>query len=84
MRKMPAAPEPGELPGRLELAEQFAGHLPEGLRNWLERERPIEERYAGAVAFLQPEQQPPHQQVWFRAAGRSRGRIGSLRGGGSW
>jgi acyl-CoA thioesterase-2 len=67
--EMPTAPEPEELPGRLELAEQFAGHLPEGLRNWLERERPIEERYAGAVAFLQPEQHPPHQQIWFRAAG---------------
>jgi acyl-CoA thioesterase-2 len=67
--EMPAAPEPEELPGRLELVEQFAGQLPEGLRSWLERERPLEERYAGAVSFLQPEPHPPHQQIWFRAAG---------------
>ena len=39
------------------------------MRRWLSRERPIEERYAGPVAFFKPDKHPPQREIWFRATG---------------
>ena len=65
----PDVPDPEDLPGRPELAEQFAHELPARVVDWLKQERPIEERYAGPAYFFKPEKQPPKHEIWFRASG---------------
>lgn len=65
----PGVQGPEELPDRRALARKFGGDLPERIRSHLERERPIEERYAGPVSFLTREKHAPRREVWFRAAG---------------
>ncbi|MFQ5514907.1 MAG: acyl-CoA thioesterase II [Myxococcota bacterium] len=67
--EMPDVPPPEELPGRLELAEEWGEKLPPGVRDWLRRERPIEERYAGPAYVFKAEKHPPQRAIWFRAAG---------------
>jgi len=67
--EFPDVPDPDDLPGRPELAERFAHELPARVVDWLRRERPIEERYAGPVYFFKPEKHPPIRQIWFRATG---------------
>ncbi len=67
---MPKVPPPEELPGRIELLEEWGEKLPPGVREWMQRERPIEERYAGPAYFFKPESHPPRREIWFRAQGR--------------
>ncbi len=67
---MPEVPPPEELPGQLELIEEWGEGLPEGVKEWLKRDRPIEERYAGPVYFFKTDPRPPKREIWFRAAGK--------------
>ena len=70
---MPAVPEPGGLPGEQELAERHrASAPPERLvdDDWMQRERPIEQRFADAINWYDPVPQDPLLRVWLRAAGR--------------
>jgi acyl-CoA thioesterase-2 len=67
--QMPEVPDPEDLPGRRELAEQFKESLPKKIWDHMNRERPIDERYAGPVSVFKPEKHPPNRELWFRAAG---------------
>src|SRR5258705_4231721 len=68
--KMPDVPSPEELPSEAEIRERVLPLMPEPVRRYYERERPIElrpveyERYLGKVI------EDGHFNVWIRATGR--------------
>jgi acyl-CoA thioesterase-2 len=67
---MPPAPEPESLPTWQERIAPVLPQLPEEMRHWMTRDRPIDLRYDGEIPLWKAESRPPHQQVWMRADGR--------------
>ncbi len=69
---MPAVPAPEALPTEDEIMERFAQRMPEPVRRYFERERPIEMRPVGLSRFLPNDAAPPPlgQMIWMRATGR--------------
>jgi acyl-CoA thioesterase-2 len=67
---MPAVPGPESLPSERDLLSSFAGKLPDGMRRYFERDRPIELRHCEPGHYLDP---ASHlgltQDVWFEATG---------------
>jgi acyl-CoA thioesterase-2 len=66
---MPEVPAAETLPSQAELAEKFAEHIPEGLRRWLARPRPIELRLTSYEHFISDKKLEPQQYCWLRATG---------------
>jgi acyl-CoA thioesterase-2 len=69
---MPECPDPEDLPGDAELLAKFRDSAPpelSGEMGWMERDRPIEQRYADPINWWKPEAQEPWQRVWLRASG---------------
>lgn len=66
---MPVVPPPEKLPSEAELKEKFIDQLPESVRRYWERERPIELRPCDLTHFVSREKLAPIQNVWFRATG---------------
>lgn len=67
---MPDVPPPDALPSEAELMGRFAHVMPEGLRRYFSRDRPIEFRPTDLTRFApKPEAgpRPPFQHVWMRA-----------------
>ncbi len=65
---MPAdIPAPETLVSEGELKKQFIDYVPDRIRQYWERERPIELRYTDLTHFTSRRQLPPRQCVWFRA-----------------
>jgi acyl-CoA thioesterase-2 len=67
---MPEAPDPETLPT---FEERMAPHLdgvPEGVRRWMLRDRPIDVRAVEFVDPFHPVPRPPRQLVWIRAKGK--------------
>jgi acyl-CoA thioesterase-2 len=64
---MPKVPAPEELPSEQELKARFIAHLPESMRSYWERERPIELRPVDVSRYFAREPRPPEQYVWMRA-----------------
>jgi acyl-CoA thioesterase-2 len=67
---MPPAPDPDSLPTWRERIAPALPQLPEEMRQWMTRDRPIDLRYDGEIPLWKAESRPPHQQVWMRADGR--------------
>ena len=67
--EMPDVPRPDTLASEKELAEQFIDHAPENVRNYWQRERPIELRPTDLTHYISGKKLPPYQNVWFRATG---------------
>jgi acyl-CoA thioesterase II len=67
---MPKVPMPEELPSEKELAKQIIKHLPENMRSYWERERPIEMRPVDVSRYLTRAHHEPVQHIWMRANGR--------------
>jgi len=68
---MPQTPAPEKLPSFEERSAEFRRENPQLEEGWLERERPIEQRHVESGTFMgSHEKLPPHQRVWFRAAGQ--------------
>lgn len=67
---MPDVPGPENLPSLTELREEFVGQLPQIIRTYFERERPIEIRPVDLTRFLSREKRKPVQHVWMRATGK--------------
>lgn len=68
---MPDVPPPGNLPGVEMIREALGPKLPEGVRRYFERERPIELRPVDMSRFTSPgKPRPATQRIWMRAAGR--------------
>lgn len=67
---MPDVPPPEELPSEAELAHTLKKKLPEAMRAYWERDRPIEVRPIDISRFDAPEPATPNQTVWMRATDR--------------
>jgi acyl-CoA thioesterase-2 len=66
---MPSVPPPEELPSEKELVVRFLKHLPDNMRSYYERERPIEMRPVDLSRYLTREKTAPLQHAWIRATG---------------
>lgn len=66
---MPEVTPPEDLPGPEEMREAFLKGAPEHIRNYWERERPIEIRPLSLVHYISNEKLPPQQKVWVRTTG---------------
>jgi acyl-CoA thioesterase-2 len=67
---MPKVPMPEELPSEHELKRRLVAHLPETMRSYWQRERPIEMRPVDIARYLKRENAAPVQHIWMRANGR--------------
>lgn len=67
---MPDVPMPEELPSEEELRRQLIQHMPENMRSYWERERPIEMRPVDVARYMTREPRKPVQYIWMRANGR--------------
>jgi acyl-CoA thioesterase-2 len=67
--RMPDVPAPEELPSEQELKAKLIAHLPESMRSYWERERPIEMRPVDISRYLAREPRPAQQYIWMRATG---------------
>jgi acyl-CoA thioesterase II len=66
---MPDVPDPDDLPGEKETLAKFADRMPENMRRYFSRERPIELRPTQPMRYLEPrEGAEPVQNVWIRAS----------------
>jgi len=68
--QMPDVPPPEDLPSEQALKELLVAHLPENMRSYWERERPIEIRPVDISRYLDREWRGQTQHVWMRASGR--------------
>lgn len=66
---MPEVPAPEELHGLSDLKEKFLDRMPDQIRRYFERERPIEIRPVDLSRFFSQERRRPRQHVWMRATG---------------
>lgn len=67
--EMPKVPDPESLPSATELMNQLIDRLPENMRSYWMRERPIDMRPVDMSRYLKREKRPPAQQIWMRANG---------------
>ncbi len=65
--EMPDVPPPEDLPGEAELKAMFPDTIPDAIRRYWERERPIEFRPVDLSRFAGNPKKVPYQYVWFRA-----------------
>jgi len=68
--EMPKVPDPDSLPTENELKARMLPNLPDAMRIYWERERPIELRPVDINRYLSAEKSPPVKHIWFRANGR--------------
>lgn len=66
---MPTVSKPQDLVSWQELATQFGGFIPEGLKRFLNMERPIEFRPVELINPAIPVKQEPFRHVWMRSKG---------------
>jgi acyl-CoA thioesterase-2 len=67
--RMPNVPPPEELPNAQELIARFVDRLPENMRSYWSRERPIEMKPVDVRRYLGSEPAEPQQAIWMRASG---------------
>jgi acyl-CoA thioesterase-2 len=65
---MPAVPMPEELPSEQELKTKMLGLMPEDIRAYWQRERPIEMRAVDISRYFAREKRAPEQHIWMRAS----------------
>jgi acyl-CoA thioesterase-2 len=68
--KMPGVPKPEALPSDEEMKERILPQLPEPVRRYYERERPIELRPVEFGRYIGQKPESGQFNVWFRATGR--------------
>jgi acyl-CoA thioesterase-2 len=67
---MPAVPRPQELPSERQMLEASAHAMPDNMRRYFERDRPIELRLCDPSHYLAPRKNgDTHNHVWIRATG---------------
>jgi acyl-CoA thioesterase-2 len=67
---MPAVPKPEELPSEAEIRERVLPLMPDPVRRYYERERPIELRPVEYGRYLGKKSEDGKFNVWIRATGR--------------
>ncbi|MFC3692773.1 acyl-CoA thioesterase II [Chenggangzhangella methanolivorans] len=63
----PDVPRPDQLPSEKVLKEQMMPTMPQAIRSYFERERPIELRHCDPMRYVDGKPRPPEQSVWIRA-----------------
>jgi acyl-CoA thioesterase II len=66
---MPKVPPPDELLSEAEMLQQFGAVIPEPIRRYFSRERPIEMRPVDVSRYANHEKGALQQNVWLRASG---------------
>jgi len=66
---MPKVPLPESLPSETEILQRFGASMPEAIRRWFARERPIEIRPVDLARYVRHDAGAPEQYVWLRATG---------------
>lgn len=66
---MPDVPLPETLPSEAEMLTRFGALMPEPVRRWFTRARPIEVRPVDLSRYVRHTAGPPQQYVWLRATG---------------
>ncbi len=64
---MPEVPGPDDCADETESFRTHEDELPEGILNFMRRERPIEMRRVEDHSFINPKKRPPYQHCWLRA-----------------
>jgi acyl-CoA thioesterase II len=64
---MPDVPPPEDLPNEQELKERMLDKLPENMRRYWERDRPIEIRPVDVSRYFARDKREPVQLIWMRA-----------------
>src|SRR5262249_27048249 len=67
---MPQVPPPEELPNEQQLKARMIAQLPDNMKSYWERERPIEMRPVDVSRYFARERRAPEQMAWMRASGR--------------
>jgi len=67
--EMPAVPPPEQLPSATQLLTELIDDLPDAMRSYWMRERPIDMRPVDVSRYLAREERPPVQHIWMRANG---------------
>jgi acyl-CoA thioesterase II len=67
---MPKVAPPEELPSETEMLGRFGAAMPEAIRRYFSRERPIEMRPVDLARYVKHEAGALEQSVWLRASGR--------------
>jgi acyl-CoA thioesterase-2 len=67
---MPDVPPPEELPSAAERVAELIDALPQSMRNYWQRENPIELRPVDVTRYLSRDPHPPAQHIWLKANGR--------------
>ena len=67
---MPEVPPPDELPNEQDMRSGVLPLMPDPVRAYFERERPIELRPVEFARYVSREPMPPRFNVWIRATGR--------------
>ncbi|MGE5511895.1 MAG: acyl-CoA thioesterase II [Bacteroidota bacterium] len=67
---MPEVPAPEDLPSEADLRGRLLDHLPDYIRSYWERERPIEMRPVDVSRYFGREEGPAVQHIWMRANGK--------------
>ena len=67
---MPDVPPPEDLPSEYVLEDQLIAHLPENMKSYWERERPIELRPIDVSRYFDRQKHAPTQSIWLRASGQ--------------
>jgi acyl-CoA thioesterase II len=65
--EMPKVPGPEELPSEHDVRQKLLPMMPDPVRRYYERERPIELRPVEYMRYLSREHRDPHFHVWIRA-----------------
>lgn len=67
---MPDVPAPEDLPSEKDLARQLLERVPDNMRQYWQRERPIEMRPVDLSRYLVAKPRTAAQHIWLRANGR--------------
>ena len=67
---MPDVPSPEDLPSEKDLARQMLERVPENMRQYWQRERPIEMRPVDLSRYLVAKPRTAAQHIWLKANGR--------------
>lgn len=66
---MPEVPPPEELPNPKDIIAQLIDALPQSMRSYWSRERPIDMRVVDVSRYLTRDKKTPLQHIWIRANG---------------
>jgi acyl-CoA thioesterase-2 len=64
--EMPQVPMPEDLPSEDDIRRQLLPKLPDFMKTFLDRSRPVELRPVDLTRFLKPEKRKPVQNIWFK------------------